>query len=63
MRIKITSLDDTKTKDLERINNEYNLMLDRIKERYVVETIIDLLNALIVLPTNPSGLSSSEMSL
>ena len=63
LRTRITSLEDTKIRDLERINNEYNLMLDRIKERYAVQISIDLLNALIVLPTNPSNLSSSGTSL
>ena len=62
LRTRITSLDDSKARDLERINKEYNLMLDRIKDRYAVQTSIDLLNALIVLPTNPSDLASSETS-
>lgn len=53
LRIRITSLEDTKARDIEKIINEYNLMQQRIKERYVVQTNIDLINALIVMPTNP----------
>ena len=51
LRQKIINLENTKARDLKRIAEEFELASQRVTERFSIETHIDLLNALIVLPT------------
>jgi len=51
LRTKIVSLENSMARDMKKISDEHETAMRRIKERFAVETQIDLLNALIVLPT------------
>jgi len=51
LRAKIVNLENSRARDLKKIRDEYETTMNHIRERFAVETQIDLLNALIVLPT------------